>query len=714
MAITTNKNVLQGLGLEIKTKLTQFKSDRKTLEQQLLKNLRQYRGKYDPEVESVLNSTEYATRSKVYPRDTRVKVTGFVAKMMEMMFPATENNWAIEPTEFPNLSEADLDKIIATLETQKLAEFQQSKSTPNPLPQPTPITSAEIEAQVKILAKKKAAAMESEILDQLQDIGGDKIEYPQLCKRVLRSAAIYGFGVAEGPLVRDQLERVWEPNAAGKYVSKTSKTPRPYYEAVKVWDMFPDLTAKTWRGQSGIFRRRIFLKNDFLSLGGREDFFKDDIEAFVKENPDGNYSAMDYESELDTVNNTTNIDKSKKGKFEVFRFLGYVSGQTLSDLGVEIKESEKIRDVLGDIWIAGDKVIKADIASFGDNPADSYHIFIYEDDEESGLTGMGLPEVLRDTQMRLCVVDRATMDNLASVAGPIFEINEALVGKSQDTGSIHSFTVIHRDDDNPATVGVPALKQVSTDSHISEFLAVREVIKQILDFESNLPSIMMGDPNGVGEAFRTSGNMSMLTGAGNMVTKDIVRAFDRFTTSFIGSMLLWNMEFNTKEEIKGDFQAAAKGSRSLVAKEVRGAALDQLWQTMDEEDRAITKRREVLLERFKSRDLPTDFVEDEETSKKILSARAQAMAQRQQIESGLTQSKTAKNESGAQKEQAQAQEILATLQSKIASLNASVGAQISAAKTAKEKSQLEHIKVLLDSITAEKETKAPAKKAAGK
>lgn len=43
----------------------------------------------------------------------------------------------------------------------------------------------------------------------------------------------------------------------------------------------------------------------------------------------------------------------------------------------------------------------------------------------------------------------------------------------------------------------------------------------------------------LGEAFRTSSNMSMMLGLANMVTKDTVRAFDKFIASFIGS-LRWN------------------------------------------------------------------------------------------------------------------------------------------------------------------------------
>lgn len=691
--IEKNEEALRTLGQDLKTKLNQYKADRKTLEQQLLKNLRQYRSKYDPEIEAVLNSLEYKNRSKVYPRDTHLKVTGFVAKMMEMMFPAAEKNWSLKPTPYPNIAESDLNLLIAGLAEQKIQAFQQAQAQGQPMAQPADITSKEIEEAVQAFARDRAAKMEKEIEDQLADIGGERIEYPQLVKKVLRSAGIYGFGVLEGPLVRTQQERVWQPGANGVYTAKDVKKLRPFLGKVSVWDLFPDLSAKSWWEQQGIFRRRVFLKNGLLEMLERADFKgrAEVAKKYIKEHPDGNYVALDYEAELDAVNNTSNLDKTKKGRFEVYRYLGYFPGETLAKVGVSLTEEQKLKDVLADVWLLDNEIIKADLAPFGNSPADSYFVFIYEDDEESGLTGVGLPEVLRDSQMRLCSIDRATMDNMASVAGPIWEINKALLGRGYDGGAMHSFKVIYRDDDNPATAGTAAVRQIATNSYIGEYLSLRQEVKQILDFESSLPGMLFGQTEGLGEAFRTSNNMSMLTGAANMVTKDVVRSFDRFTASVIGALVAWNMEFNDKQEIKGDYQVQPEGSLSLVAKEVRGAALDQLWMSMSPEEKAIVKVHKILTERFRSRDLPADYLEDEDTARQILDNMAKASAAARQKEEALTEAKT-------QKTAAEAQEILQTLGSKIEDAQASVAQKLASAKGVKDRGQLESIKLLLDQL----------------
>ena len=678
MNIST-KEALDKIGFALKGKFQQFKSDRATLEQQWLKNLRQYMGKYDPEIEQMIP----ADRSRVYPKDTRIKVTGFTAKMMEMMFPAADMNWDVTPTALPNIPEGELQKLI--YELQSAAQGQ-------------PITSEQIEEGVKKFAQKRASAMKQECVDQLSNIGGERIEYPQLCKKVIRSGAIYGIGVVEGPQVRQQEERVWTPDpATGTYFAATLIKDTPYYEHVRVWDIYPDLSARGWREQEGIFRRYVFTRHKLRELVDREDFKGDVIKAYLRDNSDGNYTEYTYESDLNNMRHTSNVAKRDKRKYEVVRYYGYMSAKELESAGVPVPDNQLDMDIMADVWLLDDKIIKADEAQFGSNPADIYHAFIYEDDEDSSLTGTALTEVLRDGQMRLCSVDRATQDNMARVAVPIYEVNEDLMARGHDSSGISAGATIYREG-RGAEASAPCVRQIAMNSHIPELLNLRQTLTQVMDVESNLPSWMLGNAQPLGEAFRTSNNMSMMQGGANMLTKDIVRSFDRFTASLIGSLVQWNMEFNTKQEIKGDYQVQAKGNISLVAKEVRGAAMDQLLTTLTPEERALIKTRETLLERIKNRDLPTDIVVGEEEAVRILDGMRQAQQQAQQLQDGELRAKTAKLNSAAQKDATTAKILTDQNQAKIAEILARVEATLAQAKGTRDNGQLQHIKLLLETL----------------
>jgi len=680
----TNYEELAKLGAHMKGLRDQFINDRVLVEAQWMRNLRQYLRKYDPDVLKYIPDE----RSHVYPEDTRIKVKGGVAKMMEMMFPSQEKNWQLSVSPTPSIPQTALQQILTTLQSSG-----------------QPIDSDTIEREVRAFAEKRKDKMETEIADQLADPG---LDYPQLCKKVVRSGYLYGFGVARSPMVRTQTERVWALDPmTGQYVAKTKTLKRPYPEYVRIWDFYPDLSARSWAEQDMMFERSVFMRHDFRALSKRPDFKSDVIKQYLKDHQQGNYTPKAYEADLHDIAKTSNLSDRTARRYEVYRGLGFVSAHTLQSVGVEVDDKELDQEILADIWIIDDVVIKAEKAAFGERPSDQYHAFIYTEDEDSGLTGVGLPEEIRDSQMSICAVSRMLMDNASACAGPVYEVNVDLLGKGRkNIGPIHSFMTIERQGDGPEAQ-YPAIRDIITQSHIPELISLLEMNRQQLDVASNLPAYTMGAMQNqpLGEAFRTTSNMSMMTGSANMVTKDTVRAFDKFTTSLLSSVLGWNMEFNPNEELKGDYQVVAKGNLSLVAKEVRGAALDQFVMTLTPEERAILDTHGLLIDRLKARDLPVDRVLPEDEARQILEGMKQAASQASAIEQGLTTAKTDDITASAEKKRLDAQMLQMSADATIQEILSRVEANLANAKSAKDKNQLENLKVLLTTVSEKKETK---------
>jgi hypothetical protein len=449
----------------------------------------------------------------------------------------------------------------------------------------------------------------------------------------------------------------------------------------------------------------VLTRHDFGLLAKRDDFKGSTIKEYLKEHPTGNYTAKTYETELHQLAKTSNLADRTARRYEVYRALGFVSAHTLQNVGIEVKDSELDQDILADLWFIDDVVIKAEKAAFGDRPSDQYHSFIYTEDEDSGLTGVGLPEEVRDSQMSLCASTRMLMDNASAIAGPIFEVNTSLLAKGRKSiGPIHAFMTIEREGDGQEAQH-PAVRAVTTQSHVAELLNIISMQRQQLDIESNLPAFTMGGvQQPLGEAFRTSNNMSMMMGSANMVTKDTVRAFDKFTTSLLTSLLRWNMEFNPDETIKGDYQVVAKGNLSLVAKEVRGAALDQFVSTLSPEERAILDTYGLLIDRLKARDLPVDRVLPKEEATAILKGMQEAASAASQIDQGLTTAKTEKTTADAEKTRTDTQVMAATTEATIQEILSRVESNLANAKTSQDKVQLENLRTLLSTATEKKES----------
>jgi hypothetical protein len=101
-----NSQVLQQLGNSLNQLFNQYKSDRRLSELKWMRNLRQYLGQYDPEIER-----EIGSRSRAYPRVTRVKCISVLSRIMNLMYPGNERNWSLTASPSPQMDPKRLGVI---------------------------------------------------------------------------------------------------------------------------------------------------------------------------------------------------------------------------------------------------------------------------------------------------------------------------------------------------------------------------------------------------------------------------------------------------------------------------------------------------------------------------------------------------------------------------------------------------------------------------
>ncbi len=272
-----------------------------------------------------------------------------------------------------------------------------------------------------------------------------------------------------------------------------------------------------------------------------------------------------------------------------------------------------------------------------------YHQFVYEEDDIN-LLGTGLPVIVRDSQMAIAEASRMLLDNASVVCGPMLEMNIGLLMPGQNY-DIHARKIFLREDDG-SSASQPAVRSVNAEAHISELSSIINMFMSFADTETALPPPALGDVSGQGkEAYRTSSGTSMLLGAAALPIRDTVRNFDKFTTSFIESAVFWNMEFGQDESVKGDYSVIARGSSSLVAKEVRSVALGQFAATLTPEERMYVSTERMLRERMKVNDIPMDVLEEPEVVQSKLNeqsqqAQTQAQSQQEVIQSQIKEAVT--------------------------------------------------------------------------
>lgn len=586
---------LNALGDKLSKRFLEFKNDRSAAEATWLKNLRQYLGEYDPEMLQKMQPD----RSRAYPKLTRVKVVSMVSRLMSLLFPTSEKNWGLHASKSPTFDVETVQQIVGAWEQTNQGAALDKK---------------ELKRILGRAAAIMAEKMELEIDDQLMDIGGSAaMDYVALVRKVVFSAVLYGPGILKGPMTIMRKQGVYDVTATGVEVSEQDVL-RPYYEFVPCWDYYPDLSAKTFDQMDGRFQRHVMSRHQLRQLADRSDFMGDRIKKYLVEHTDGNYKQFTYEAELDKSSSSGGV-KGQRRKFEVIEFWGYVFGHELRGAGVDIKDEDLSDEVRATLWMIDDVVIKAALDPF---PAgvSMYHEFVFEEDEVN-LMGSGLPPICRDSQLGVCAATRMLIDNASVVCGPQLEVNLDVVRIDQDTKGVQPFKVWYTEGGVSGASG-QAVRNITIDSHISELMSITDMFMAFSDKETFVSPATNGDmENSPSEPMRTSSGASMILGNAALPFRDIVRNFDRFTMSVIHSLVEWNTLFNADADVKGDLQPVARGATSLIAKEVRAMALDNLALTLREEEAMFIDMKELAKARISVRDLPLDrlLLSDEEVAR---------------------------------------------------------------------------------------------------
>jgi hypothetical protein len=634
-----NDEAMLSFGGRLRNQFNLNKAYRRPKELEWLESLRQIKGLYDPDVRIEPNN------SKVYPKLTRSKLNTVLSRLHEMLFPETDKNWEIEPTPEPTISR------------EKVTEIGMSLVTEDPETGETSIpTEEDLAMAIQKYAKETCAKMSSEIDDQFTEM-----DYSEETKKVLRSGLSYGTGVMKGPLILKKSKRSWSPMKGGDYEEKVGSIDSPDLRFVRLWDWFPDMSVVDADKMEGSFERHILTKHDLRQLAKREDFYGDLITKFIRDNPEGNYVPHNWEVDLQVIdveagtgksgssistavagssdsmtadgNNRTSYRQMGK-KYEGLEFWGYVDGSDLAACGIEIDDVEL--EYAANIWLLGNVIIKAKLY---EKALDEYKVFYYEKDETS-IFGEGLARIMRHSQIAIAAGARMVLDNAACVSGPQLEVNWSLLTADTDLTSFYPRKLWFREGKG-IEASYPAIRDLQFESHIPELLSIIDAFKQFADEETTLPTWMIGQMVNNETAQATSGRLATIT----ISIKDVVKNFDTFTEKIIRDMYAWNMEFNPRTDIKGDYKCKAKGVSSLVMKEIRMQALAQLSTTLTEEEWDYIPKREFLEEKFKTHDLNIKLLSEEEVSKlreaRDNSAQMQLAIKMQEAEIGYKKAQTA-------------------------------------------------------------------------
>jgi hypothetical protein len=575
---------------------------RNQIEQRWLDDIRQYHGEYASDEAAKLAR---AKGSEVFVNITRNKTNAAEARLQDMLFPTDDRNFGIYPTPVP-----ELDYI--------------SKQEPE-----TPDQQTAIEAARSIVAEATQSAM------QMQDVIDDQLlesRYHIKARDIIHDACQLGTAIIKGPVIVGRTKKRWDVMPDGMSMLQIVEALEPTVERIDPWDFYPDMSAKTISEAEFVFERRRLSKKQLRDMANLPGILVSQLREIVKTSAKSTHIAKDF---TDDIRNITGINTVGEGnKYEIWEYHGPVSKSELidamrmSDDEMDPEEIDELNDeVEATVFFSGDRVIKVAL-----NPMDSderpFAVFNWEKDESS-IFGFGVPCLMRSAQRVINASWRMMMDNAGLSVADQLVINKELLYPADGTWDMTPKKIWYLRDKTRSVQ--EAFASFATPSHQIELANIFTMARQLADEETNLPLIAQGEMGP--HTTKTSSGMAMLMNSSNIVLRKAVKNWDDdITRPLITRFYDWNMQFNERADIKGDFSIEARGSGALLVREKQQENL-MIYANMSMSVPEFSKRRdwaELDREIAKSLELPYDQITlDEADIAEMEQMQAEMMAMQQ-------------------------------------------------------------------------------------
>ena len=394
--------VADALGQMLHGRFVETRDARREKEDEWIEALRAYNGQYDATKTGEIGPN----RSKVYVHLTRTKTLTAYSRIIDLML-GHGDNWAIDPTPEPDLSEDAMQAMYGMAE----------QSAPG-----VNLSREEVEFLSDFLAKEAAKKMMRRIKDQLLDA-----RYEHLFKMFVLEMCIFGTGILKGPVIKMSRTPRWTA-VNGEYELSEDEKTVPGLDSPSVFDVYPDHYATTVEDCIGIFERHVVTTQMFRDLIGNPGFDDVAIEEIITANPQGNHEDYIHEQErrrIAGVNNSSPVNN----RFDLMEYWGQVRGSDLAAAGMEVAAEDVTREFQANVWFCGHRTVKVQL-----NPLRPerlpYQLIPYERVPHQ-IHGIGVPFQMKDSQSVINASVRATLDNLGISSGPQVEVNMDLIDPVQ-------------------------------------------------------------------------------------------------------------------------------------------------------------------------------------------------------------------------------------------------------------------------------------------
>lgn len=565
---TNNTPVIQSLAAHIKTCWTAARTAKQnTVEERMLRCLRQKRGEYDPEI---LDEIKKTGGSDIYMNLSSVKARAAASWLRDVLLGnRKEKPWTIDPTPIPELSD-EIKNYVKQEALDEAVKIEMSGAQVVDAKIMREIVKRSKERAVQEMleeAREAAERMEVKMEDQLVEGG-----FQAALSEFIDDLTVFPTAIMKGPVIRKRPKLKYD-EAGNVTVENALKLE---WERVDPFMVYPSPSASSV-DDGDIIERHKLRRSDLNALKGVPGYKDAAIDAVIDEFGRGglkDWIWIDTAKAIAEGKSTVHI-MSEPDTIEALQYWGSVQGKLLKEWGLE-DVTDETAEYNVEAWLIGTWVIKAVL-----NPdplaRKPYYKASYEE-VPGAWWGNSVMDLVRPSQTVCNAAARALVNNMGISSGPQVVVNVDRLPPGENITQLYPWK-IHQVTSDPFGSTAPPMDFFVPPSLAGELMQVYERFEVLADSYSGIPRYMVGESRGSGGALSTASGASMMIQNAGKAMKQVVAYVDvNVLQPLVERLFQHNMRYSDDPDLKGDVNIVAHGANALMVKEQVQVRRNELLQ----------------------------------------------------------------------------------------------------------------------------------------
>ena len=531
------------------------KSNKTTVEHNMLECLRERRGEYGPHEKALIAE---AGGSDIYIPLATAKIRAGIAHIKAVLLPAGARAYGIEPTRNPSLPK-EMQDLVKERIMQNPNMVDGQGQPIDPMAQVDILTEMAVK-ELAQLSKSAARSMERKITDQLQEGG-----WASAMSDFIDDLCTYPAAFIKGPYYSMEPVLTWERGINGM-VPVQSIEKRVKFRAINPFDAYPAPGVDSVHRGDFIERLRMS-RGELYRMRDMPGYSKEAILAVMAD-----YEGKRLENWLWTdaarhaIADHNFFWYASTSELDGLHWYGRAQGTELIEWGMDPKLiPDPFDEYEVDAIQFGRHVVKAAI-----NTDPLYrrpiHSTCYEKVPGS-VFGNAPSMLMRNTQRMVNATGRALQNNLAHASGFQVEVDYTRVSAETDAFDLHPFKV-WQTRESEFSGDRPAVRFFQPTSNAPELINVIDYFKRMADNDTGIPEIAQGSAGTNEGAQGTARGQAMLLDQSAKLLRSAITNVDKDVAKpKLEMMYDNNMLYDPDESIKGDAEVVAKGANAMLQRE---------------------------------------------------------------------------------------------------------------------------------------------------